>query len=180
MRTTPYPAGATLAVLVVSISLVGPAGASSPPARASDGCKRTPGRIASTFSPYGSGYALGTGPIYPIFGDYNPKASGSAVHYGDGVILGGKWHTVKVLWISAPEYRKSAVVRGKRLGKGEVNLRWRERGALRLTRHLAGTASRPDGWRDWPTTMAIRAPGCYRLTVTGKGLFERITFAATR
>lgn len=69
-------------------------------------CPVSPGRPADTFSPFGTGYAAGAGPVYALLG---PSA---AVGFGEPV---GGWYQGKVLWMLAPDARGNVIIRGRQI-----------------------------------------------------------------
>ena len=77
-------------------------------------CPRTPGVPGHRYSrTFGLSFALGDGPVYPMFVGLDPRhvhhARGSTVHFTNDRMKGG-WLRVKVLWIprQAPTARSSS------------------------------------------------------------------------
>ncbi len=128
-------------------------------------CPTTPGTPASAFSPFGTGFSPGTGPVYADLGD---RVIGAAV-------------PAKVLWFARPSYQGPILIRGRQLdGSGVVNF-----GAppntltsLRLTSAEADVGAGA-GWRDWPSYTFVADPGCYAYQVDGDTFSETIVFRAT-
>jgi hypothetical protein len=116
-------------------------------------------------SQFGSGAALGDGPIYPVVSEMAPDAlvyRGPAAH---------AWAAFKVLWILRPGSR-GAIVRAAQLdGPNQVGFFPPEtKFALQLS------APAPNVWGEQPSEIDIRSPGCYAFEVDGGGVSETIVF----
>ena len=125
-------------------------------------CPKSPGRRASEFSPYGSAYALGRGPVYPVIGvdRFDPNAATGAVPFVRNV---EGWASFKVLWISSSANRGPILVRGRRLDNRPL---LRLSGFSRELRFRGGPGWN-EGWRDFPSDTYVREPGCYGYQVDG-------------
>jgi len=106
------------------------------------------------------------------------------LQYGHtGGFAGSEWGGAKVLWVSSPDYRGPALIRGYQVdGTNEVRF---ERGAdppAELQFPAEGAGWSPDlelGWRQLPSYTRLRAPGCYAYQVDGLDFSEVILFEAT-
>lgn len=121
------------------------------------------------------GLALGDGPVYPV--GFYPDGT----YYYPGGTQEGGWYLLKVLWISSPDYRGPALVRGGRVdGPGE--LRFGEGASpeseLRLDSNNSNNKT-GTGWRDWPTYTRLRTPGCYAYQVDTEASSRVLVFRAT-
>ena len=120
-------------------------------------CVASPSHRASSFSPYGSAPARGTGPGWAV----TPLDHG-AIRFrrrSNGT------YAAKVLWIVAPRFRDELYidVYGGRFQGG--------------SRHLFGTSTAR--WRDQPSTVLVTRPGCLRFQIGGpEGFARRITVPA--
>ena len=120
---------------------------------------------------------VGDGPIYLV--------QPSTVHYGKGVLQNG-WHYIKAPWLSSPNYRGTALIRGRQLD-GQNELRF-QRGGPESTAGLpylqfpvnTGISS-PDlqtAWRFQSASLGFGAPGCYGIQVDASGFAETIVIEA--
>lgn len=141
-------------------------------------CQPTPGQAADQFSPFGTGFTPGDGPVYPILGEQTVGAG----------------ETRKVLWIASPRYQGPILVRGRQLD-GDGTVRFGDSAAADAALELgsssaadgsgnasggaSGSAGGGDGWRSWPKYTFVTAPGCYAYQVDGAGFTETIVFRAT-
>lgn len=123
--------------------------------------------VAAAFGP-----ALGSGPVYPIYGT-------------DGLFAGGQeifpapWLGRKVLWIAAPGYTGPVLVRGRQLdGPDEVRFGTGPVPVAELQLDTAGGSGSAPPWRDWPGYTRVRAPGCYAYQVDGTSFSTVIVFQA--
>jgi hypothetical protein len=139
-------------------------------------CLASPGKSADDFSPFGTGFAAGNGPVYPVLGGYQPNTQDGS--FGVGV-------PEKVLWIASPRYSGPILLRGERLGGTEsVHFGASETAvtSLQLTSETAASAqgrATSAGWRNWPSYTFLTEPGCYAYQVDGIGLSETIVFRAS-
>jgi hypothetical protein len=111
-------------------------------------CVTTPGHPARTLSPrYGSGIALGAGPVYPVV---------PLVHASVRFIPRGTWYLQKILWIVSPRDRHRVTIT---LAGSTRFATVTPFGPPRITgRTIRIGAGR--GWRDSASEVAIRGPGC--------------------
>jgi hypothetical protein len=140
-------------------------------------CPVSPQQVAHDLSPeFGSGPAVGAGPIFALMGEMQGGAlrysqSYSQSHYKDG------WAHSKVLWMAKPEVIGGVLVRGQQIdgpidapgwigfGTGdapEVSLHW----------YIASHSE----WASLPSEIRVRAPGCYAYQVDSQGGSEVIVF----
>jgi hypothetical protein len=121
-------------------------------------------------------HGLGRGPVYAV------GPPDGVVRYG-GIQEVPGWHVAKVLWLAGPWYRGPALVRGKRLdAAGELVFPLADgppRASLRFP--LWNGVSSPDvpeGWRQQPSWVGFRAPGCYAVQVDALNFSRTIVFRA--
>ena len=142
-------------------------------------CLTSAGKSADDFSPFGTGFAPGNGPVYPILGGYQPNTQDGSLSVGV---------PEKVLWIASPRYSGPILLRGQRLGGTEsVHFGASETAvtSLQLTSGTAASAqgapvgANTAGWRNWPSYTFLTEPGCYAYQVDGVGLSETIVFRAS-
>jgi hypothetical protein len=132
-------------------------------------CPVTPGRPADTFSPFGSGYAAGTGPVYALLGG----PSNGAVGFG-GPVEG--WYGGKVLWMLAPSIGSEVRVRGRQIdGQGPLGFDNVVPPSPELRVEPSPTNS---GWTGQPSTVRVQHSGCYAFQVDVQHVSEVIVFAA--
>jgi hypothetical protein len=128
-------------------------------------CPTAPGEPASAFSPFGTGFTPGRGPVYPVLGE---QFLGAAV-------------PAKVLWIARPSYQGPVVIRGKQIdGSAPVTFGAPPQTLQVLSLTSAGVdLSGGAGWRAWPSYTYVVTPGCYAYQVDGDGFSETIVFRAS-
>ena len=139
-----------------------------------DRCPVSPQQIAHTLSSeFGTGPAVGTGPIYALMGEMQGgvleySQSYNQAHFKDG------WADSKVLWMANTTVDGNVFIRGRQIdgpnaigfGRGndpEFGLEW----------DIASGST----WRSMPSDTRIQAPGCYAFEVDSqKGTTEVIVF----
>jgi hypothetical protein len=125
----------------------------------------------------GLGPALGAGPIYAVMP--NRLALRPESRSPDG------WYQVRVIWVSTQVYAGTAIVRGARLdGSGDLAFGPSTDGTD-AELHLPSQAfvyspGVPREWRQWPSELSIRDPGCYGLQVDAETFSEVIVFEVAR
>jgi hypothetical protein len=140
-------------------------------------CPRTTGRRANEFSPYGAGWALGTGPVFPIIdaNGVDRTVPNAPIPYALARPIQG-WASFKTFWIISASYVGPVLLRGQRLDKrpllGFDDVVSRE---LRIPAHAGWN----EGWRDWPTTTYVRRRGCYGYQIDGL-TFSRVVVIQVR
>lgn len=127
------------------------------------------------FRSFGVGDGLGAGPVYAIAGS------------PDGVVFvqrdeGGGWPAAKVLWFVHQRYRGPVLLRGRRVDARDT-LRFgegtRPAAELRIARgESVAWANKPPGSRGKPSTIRVRAPGCYAVQIDGTTFSRVVVFAA--
>ena len=129
-------------------------------------------RVTATFGP-----AAGRGPVYAAWGGgltrfVSPPPPGSP-------FFGTAWSGAKLLWIASPSYEGPVLVRGRQLDglhglgfTGDGTTVWNE---LQLSPRAARGRA---GWRSWPSSARLQAPGCYGIQVDGTDFSEVIVFKA--
>ena len=145
--------------------------------RANKTCPRTDGRKASEFSPFGTNFALGRGPVYPMFDvhpEYRPNSVGSMARFNATRLYHG-WYVAKILWIVDSRYQGPVLIRGARIDKrGRL---FPDQG-LDLELRLPRASSSATDWRSRPTLARIAVGGCYGFQVDGDDFSTTITFPA--
>ena len=140
---------------------------------ASSACPVSPQQVAHNLAPqFGSGPAIGTGPIYPLMGEMQegvlmyPSSNSQAN-------MGG-WAYSKVLWMAKPEVSGDVLIRGQQID-GPNTIGFGESGPPdpELPWQIASGGS---GWASLPSTTQIRAPGCYAYQVDSSNGSEVIVF----
>jgi hypothetical protein len=132
-------------------------------------CPVTPGHAADTFSPFGSGYAAGTGPVYALLGG----ASDGVVGFSGPV---GGWYAGKVLWMLAPSVGSEVRVRGRQIdGQGSLGF---DSGVPPSPELRVAHSPTNSGWTGQPSTVRVQHSGCYAFQVDGLHVSEVIVFAA--
>jgi hypothetical protein len=121
---------------------------------------------------FGSGPAVGTGPIYALMGDMQEGVLRYSQSYNQAHYKGG-WAYSKVLWMAKPAVSGNILIRGRQIdgpnaigfGMGdepESALRW--------------AVASPRSWTRLPSGTRIRAPGCYAYQVDSQKGSEVIVF----
>lgn len=136
-------------------------------------CPVSPQQVAHNLSAeFGSGPAIGTGPIYPLMGEMQAGAlqysqSYSQAHYKDG------WAYSKVLWMANPVVSGSVLVRGRQIdGTNAIGFGMGDDPAFELNWEVQSTG----GWASLASEIRIRAPGCYAYQVDSQKGSEVIVF----
>lgn len=113
-----------------------------------------------------TGEVLGDGPARPVMGpvlEYIGEGPGSG-------FAGSGWGGSKVLWIAAPDLRGPVVIRGQRLdGDDRVAFDGTHGQPVKNSIVIPPRPGAVD-WRDRPSYIRLRAPGCYSFqidTLTG-------------
>lgn len=139
-----------------------------PAATAGDPCPASPLShvVQSQVKPDAAYRGFGPGPVYPV-------AAEPVVRVAPGAGR-GSWHYAKVLWLSAPVYSGPALIRGRQVGgPNAVVFGWREDGGPPPTELRfpvwtgVTTADIPTGYRQQPSEVGFRVPGCYAVQVDG-------------
>lgn len=141
-------------------------------------CPRTTGRHANEISPFGSAYALGSGPAYPLF-DVQPPydPNGGSVRLVKPQFE--RWLYVKVLWIIAPNYTGPVLVRGRSL-TSTARIRFNNQSPLSLELRIRAGKGSVEGWRQHPSATRVWRGGCYGYQIDGLSFSKIVVFAATR
>jgi len=126
------------------------------------------------------------GPVYAAL----PEGAPRIVFLRGLPALGdSRWHVIRTLWISRPDYHGPVLVRGGRLdqaGSLGFGARLPPSASLRLpagewppTTGLGareGGSARRAGWRVTEVPTLLRAPGCYAFQVDGVGFSYVLAF----
>jgi hypothetical protein len=118
---------------------------------------------------------IGRGPVYPGLG-----SSGGRLIATPDVQYGGSWAGGKVFWYARPSYRGRVLLRGHRLdgpqglGFNGRRLPGRE---LRIERGMTVSwEGQPPGSRGIPSSVRVRAPGCYGVQIDGTTFSRVVVF----
>jgi hypothetical protein len=110
-------------------------------------CLTSPAHRANTFSPYGTGPAIGVAPVWAV----SPLWQG-AVHFEPTPSDGG-WHGAKILWIASPSYRKAVEV------DVDAHARFADFGSdgklLRTYPTIRLSGASRGRWYDLPSTLVV-------------------------
>jgi hypothetical protein len=148
-------------------------------------CPATPYQLASQLisgAGFGPSYlAFGSGPIYPIIYNADPKSG--VLPFGILSQDDGASKQDKVLWVASPIYKGEGLIRGRQLNGGaKIGFRFNGTllpGELRYPLNTGiGSADTPLGWRDLPSEMVLPGPGCYAFQVDGTSFSTAIVFKA--
>ena len=105
---------------------------------------------------FGSGPAVGTGPVYPLMGEMQEgvlkySESSSQSRNKDG------WAYSKVLWMAKPGVKGQVVIRGRQTdGPNAIGFGMSDSPESLLQWDVGSQA----GWASLPSMTRIRAPGC--------------------
>jgi hypothetical protein len=177
-------------VLLAALALVQPSGRSDPwpklhrplhvprlvsgarcPVSAVD--RRVAWKRANIFG--GSG--IGRGPVYAGLG------SGGGLNATPEYQYGGPWAGGKVFWYVLPSYRGPVLIRGRRLdGSQSLGFNGRRLPALELRIGPSDTVSwqgQPPGSRGVPSSVRVRASGCYGAQIDGTSFSRVVVFTVT-
>lgn len=113
------------------------------------------------------GSGIGRGPVYPGLG-----GSGGRMYARPDVQYGGVWADGKVFWYVRPSYQGPILIRGRRLD-GPQWLRFNgrrlpPRELLIKPRETVAWEGQPPGSRGVPSSLRVRAPGCYGVQIDGR------------
>jgi hypothetical protein len=136
--------------------------------RMTDGA-RCPASVGQLASKLGRGLAripaAGAGPVYMLSVADEPAG---AMTIEDSRADPQGWRGQKAPWIAAPRYRGPILIRGARIdAPGEVRFARDEGDHAPALYQRRGQSMQPNGWRVWPGSLLVRAPGCYALQVDG-------------
>lgn len=125
---------------------------------------------------FGSGPAVGSGPVYALMGEMQEgtlrySQSYSQSHYKDG------WAYSKVLWMAKPEVRGTVLIRGQQIDGPIDRANWIGFGMGDIPEFVLQWDVAPqNGWASLPSETRIRAPGCYAYEVDSQKASEVIVF----
>jgi hypothetical protein len=114
---------------------------------------------------------LGRGTVRLAIGNVYDKAR-SRVLLGTTQVPG--WSAIEAIWVTAPGYHGSFVVRGVRLGTpGPIDVEYPGPGSLEIPAEVDNTGF---GFRVYPGSVWVRSSGCYAVQISGRGFNESIVF----
>jgi len=126
-------------------------------------CPASRGRKLST--PTASGVALGDGPVRILVNNPGDLSRGR-VQLASTEVPG--WLALKTHFFSGPSYQGPFLVRAERLDRpGPVSLGSAPGEQQQLFMPAGPAANGLDGWREFPSSTFVKAPGCYGLQVDG-------------
>jgi hypothetical protein len=132
-------------------------------------CPASRGRYVAT--PTASGIALGSGPVRVFINNPGDLRHGMARLGSTGV---PGWLALKTHFFSVPAYHGPFLVRAKRLDRsGPITLGARPTQTAPLLVPSGPAANGLAGWREFPYSTFVKAPGCYAWQVDG------LTFSKT-
>lgn len=121
------------------------------------------------------GSGIGRGPVYPGLG-----LSGGFLNATPEHPYGGPWAGGKVFWYVLPSYRGRVLIRGHRLdGSQSLGFNGRRLPApeLRIERHdTVSWQGQPTGSRGIPSSVRVRASGCYGVQIDGTTFSRVVVF----
>ena len=124
------------------------------------------------------GSGIGRGPVYPGLG-----GSGGLLNATPEYPYGGPWFGGKVFWYVKPSYRGRVLIRGHRLdGPQSLGFNGRRLPARELRIGLFETVAwsgQPRGSRGVPSSVRIRASGCYGVQIDGTTFSRVVVFVAS-
>jgi hypothetical protein len=107
----------------------------------------------------------GAGPVYLM--SVADEPAGSVTIEGSRADPGG-WRGQKAPWVADARYRGPILIRGARIdAPGGVRFARATGDHLRELYQRRGQSVQPNGWRAWPGSLLVRAPGCYALQIDG-------------
>lgn len=120
---------------------------------------------------FGSGPAVGTGPVYPLMGDAGRRAEIQPVVQPapnkDG------WAYSKVLWMAKPGVKGQVVIRGRQIDwPNAIGFAMSDSPESLLQWDVGSQA----GWASLSSTTRICAPGCYAYQVDSPTASEVVVF----
>ena len=121
---------------------------------------------------FGSGPAVGSGPIYALMGEMQGGVLKYSQSYSQAHYKGG-WAYSKVLWMAKPEVQGPVLVRGQQIdGNNWIGFGMGDTPDFVLQWVIASQ----NGWSSLPSETRIPAPGCYAYQVDSQKGSELIVF----
>jgi hypothetical protein len=161
------------------------------PATPASSCPISRGRQLDTHA-FG-GFALGSGPAFPIIAEPRDDEAG-IYHYENDRPADEGWWSLKTLWALSPEAEPPFLVRVARLdGPGGVAVaaEGSEEPGTEVARlgngdvltsavvhDVSANVDEVDHWANYPGATYVREPGCYAFRVDGANFGYTIVFAA--
>jgi hypothetical protein len=124
------------------------------------------------------GSGIGRGPVYPGLGTVE------ALEVPNDWQSGGPWGAQKVFWYVLPRYRGPVLIRGRRLD-GPQWMRFDSGRLPAAELHISpgesvGWEGQPYGSRGHPSSVRVRASGCYGAQIDGTTFSRVVIFRAVR
>ncbi len=125
-------------------------------------CPKSSQQVAHMLSDqFGSGPAVGSGPVYALMGEMQA----GVLRYRQSKFDGWALHS-KVLWMATPEVRGMVQIRGRQIDGQVGGPNWIGFGAGEVPEFvLQWEIAAQSGWASLPSEIRIRAPGCYGFQV---------------
>jgi len=141
-------------------------------------CPTSPARFVAN-SVY-SATVLGRGTVRLATGNVYLKARRRIVLGTTGTT---GWSAIEAIWVVDSSYQRPLALSGKRVGKpGAIDLQSADAGLAPGGHGLVLAPESPNATGDRQRLYAgaiwVRSAGCYAVTVSGRGIHERIVFAA--
>jgi hypothetical protein len=138
-----------------------------------DPCPVSPQQMGHNLSSeFGSGPAVGSGPIYALMGEMRDGVLGYSTSYSQSHHKDG-WAYSKVLWMANPEVSGSVLIRGRQIdGTNAIGFGMGDDPVFEIKWEIASGRR----WASLPSETRIRAPGCYAYQVDSQKGTEVIAF----
>jgi hypothetical protein len=123
------------------------------------------------------GSGIGRGPVYPGLG-----GSGGHLDARPDDQYGGLWAGGKVFWYVRASYHGRVLIRGRRLdGPQSLGFNGRVVPAreLRIHNYSVSWPGQPSGSRGIPSSVRVRASGCYGVQIDGTTFSRIVVFTVT-
>ncbi len=161
------------ALLFVAVALTA-CGGTSQNSRIISVCRSTQGHTVG--SPVtGSIVALG-GPRVLIRIENSGNLDAGELTLGKTTYPG--WLAIKTFFFTPPTFRGGFTVQVQAINGSSIAGVGAQPPGGKFTVKSGPAAETSHGWREWPAFTWVKGPGCYRFTIGGKHVHERVTVAA--